>query len=423
MRVRRRRRAEQGSSVVVVLMALVLVSMLGSMCLMHSKTETQISGHHQRHTQALYNAEAGYVEALARVSATGDTVLYAGPGVNWQSEPGWGRYIVRQSGDSALDPDYDLTLTDGRDNDGDGSIDESGEHYPEILTAQSAGAVEYPWVKMQFKTNGSGQIVLLGDHDHDITTPPQQNFTAGDPVMTVTSRGDQGTAHRVVAVEAGRMPVEIPYTAVYSESDDFQFNGTQFLMSGQDWDPVTGAELPGNPSVPGIVTTGDPTNIAGALNAQQQNNVEGSGALPSVTPSGVNLDMHQMAQIFSDMAEIVVPDGNYTSVTWGSLEDYTIVHVTGGLDLSGNNAGGGILVIDGDFDCTGQFTWYGLVLVLGEIRFTGGGSGIHIYGSVLVEGGLSQQVVGGNADIKYSSLALQRISTLFPYVVLSWLEV
>jgi hypothetical protein len=57
-----------------------------------------------------------------------------------------------------------------------------------------------------------------------------------------------------------------------------QFNGTQFLISGQDWDPVTGTVVAGNPEVPGIITTGDSTVTTSNLSGQQQNNVEGTGS-------------------------------------------------------------------------------------------------------------------------------------------------
>jgi hypothetical protein len=418
----RRRRGERGSAVVLCLLALLLVSMLGGMLLVQAKTETQISGHHQRHTQALYNAEAGYAEALARMSANSDTTLYIGQGSGWQSAPGWGCYVVRHNGASASDPDYMATVSDGLDNDGDGSIDESDEHFVEVPTIQGLSGIDYPWVKVQYMLD-AGQVVLFGDHDHDVTTPPVPNTVSGNPILVVTSNGSQGSARRTVAVEAIRVPLEVPYTAAYSESDQFQFNGTQFLISGNDWDPATGAVIAGNPTVPGLVTTGDPGVIAGALNAQQQNNVEGSGGTPSVQPSPVNLDLEAIRDQYADMAEVVFPGGTYTGGAWGTYEDYTIVHCTGPLTLSGANAGGGVLIVDGDLDCSGQFTWYGLVVVLGDIFFTGGGGGIHIYGSVLSTGSMSQQVMAGNTDILYSSIALNRLANLFPYIVASWREI
>jgi hypothetical protein len=36
--------------------------------------------------------------------------------------------------------------------------------------------------------------------------------------------------------------------------------------------------------------------------------------------------------------------------------------------------------------------------------------------------GVTEQVVGGNADILYSSAALARLAALSPYVVSSWRE-
>jgi len=82
------------------------------------------------------------------------------------------------------------------------------------------------------------------------------------------------------------------------------------------------------------------------------------------------------------------------------------------------------LIIDGDFTLTGTFTWYGLVIVLGDFRTQGGGGGIHIYGSTLVAGGggLGGTTVGGNADLRYSSEAIAKLAALSPYSVYNWRE-
>jgi hypothetical protein len=63
-----------------------------------------------------------------------------------------------------------------------------------------------------------------------------------------------------------------------------------------------------------------------------------------------------------------------------------------------------------------------MVIVLGNITFTGGGSGIHIYGTVL-SGGNDLQVIGGQADLLYSSAAIAQLSAeLTRYTVASWQE-
>jgi hypothetical protein len=85
--------------------------------------------------------------------------------------------------------------------------------------------------------------------------------------------------------------------------------------------------------------------------------------------------------------------------------------------------GGGVLIVDQDFSCSGSLTWYGVVVVLGDMSFTGGGSDILIYGATLVQGTASGETVGGNADLLYSSEALNRLTSLSPYLVMNWREI
>lgn len=416
---------ERGSAMVISLLVLLVLTMVGTLFLATSKTETQISGHDMRSTQALYNAEAGYAEALARMSDMSDTTNYIGQAQDqWLTDPGWGRYIVAASGNSSGDPNAAAEESDGLDNDGDGSVDEMSERYPEVLSKQiGTDAIDYDWVKVRYKLNAANQVILFGDHDHDTSTPPQMNLSVGFPVLLVTAHGAQGSAQRTVEVDAVKMPFQTVDTAIYSEDDDFKFNGTQFLVSGKDWNPDSpGDTLAGSSRVPGIVTTGDPNQISSSLNAQQQNNVEGSGTYPSVTSSPIDLDLQGIRDQYVPLADYVLSAGTYSNQTWGGNLDYHVVHCTGDMHTSGQCTGGGVLIVDGDFDCSGQFLWYGLVLVMGDITFTGGGAGIHIYGSVMVQGGVNQQTVGGNADVYYSSTALSRLSALSPYVVSSWHE-
>jgi hypothetical protein len=412
---------QRGSAMVIALMTLVLLTMVGTYFLAQTKTETQIAGHDQRSVQAMYNAEAGFGEVLARMANDADSTNYIGQKSSYT--PGWGTYVVQSAGDSQDDPNYHATETDGLDNDGDGSVDESNEHYPEVATEQVNNPINYPWVNVHYKMNSTGQVILFGDHDDNLVTPPQFNLVDGFPVIVVTSRGGQGSANRTVEIEAVKVPFEILDTAVYAEKDQFKFNGTQFLVSGQDHDPLTGQVVVGSSEVSGILTNGDPANITGSLAPQQQNNVEGTGAEPSVTTAPVTLDLDAMAEAYAAYADEVIPGGTYSGTSYGSYDDYTIVHCTGDMHISGNLTGGGLLIVDGDFTCSGSFTWYGVVLILGDMTFTGGGSNIHIYGSTLVKGTTADQTVGGNADLLYSSAALSKMTALSPYQVLNWREV
>src|SRR6267154_843273 len=103
--------------------------------------------------------------------------------IEWPSRPSpratsdRGRYIVISPGRSALDPDGPALEHDGLDNNENGLIDEPGERYPEVLTKQvvNASALRYPYVRVEYKTQGTN-LVLFGDADDDPTTPPVENF-------------------------------------------------------------------------------------------------------------------------------------------------------------------------------------------------------------------------------------------------------
>ena len=415
---------EKGTAMVVALLALVVLTILGTLFLAQTKTETQIAGLDQRSNQALAHAEAGYGEVLARMTDSKDSVNYiGGDPYSWSTQPGWGRYVVLANGNSSQDPNRSRTASDGLDNNLDGTIDESGETYPETLTRQGADAINYPWVQVHYKLNGTNQVILFGDHDRNMSTPPQANLTWGMPMIVITSQGGQSSSQRTVEVEAVRPPFEVLDGAIYTEVDNFKFNGTQFMVSGKDHDPTTGAVIAGNPEVSGMLTTGNPANITASLSGQQTNNVEGNGAEPSVARAAVDVDLETLHDEYIAQAQVKLkPDTTVAGVSYGDLDHYTCVWAKGNLHVSGNCTGGGILIVDGDFTLSGSFTWYGVVLVMGSVTFTGGGAGIHVYGSVLTKGGMNQEVVGGNADIFYSTQALNRLTALSPYVVYNWRE-
>jgi len=415
---------ENGTAMVIALLALIVLTILGTLFLAQTKTETQIAGLDQRSNQALMHAEAGYAEVLARMSDSKDSVNYMGPqAYGWTTQQGWGRYLVLANGNSSQDPNRSRTGSDGLDNDLDGTVDESGEVYPETLTRQGGNAINYPWVQVHYKLNATNQVILFGDSDRNMNTPPQANLTWGLPIIVITARGGQGSSRRTVEVEAVRPPFEIPDGAIYTEVDNFKFNGTQFLVSGKDHDPVTGAVIVGNPEVPGMLTTGNPGNISGALSGQQTNNIEGMGAEPSVSRATVDVNLQTLHDTYMAQRQVTLKaDTTISGVSFGDLDHYTCVYCPGNLHVSGNTTGGGILIVDGDITFSGSFTWYGVVLVMGSVTFTGGGAGIHVYGSVLTKGGMNQEVVGGNADIFYSTQALNRLTALSPYVVYNWRE-
>src|SRR2546425_2240314 len=125
--------------------------------------------------------------------------------------PGWGIYVVNDPGNSGLDPQYNATLSDGLNNNGNASIDEASEHYPETgskqFTLALANRLDYPWVKVRYKLNGANQVLLFGDHDNDPVTPPRENTVRGFPELIVTASGRKGVGAKSVTVEAVKWPL------------------------------------------------------------------------------------------------------------------------------------------------------------------------------------------------------------------------
>lgn len=426
---------EAGNTLVVALLILFLLTSVGISYIAMTKGEKQIAGNQLAASQAFANAEAGISEALARMSnpndAGGD---YVGQQAG-QYTTGWGVYIINDPGSQSLDPQYNATTTDGRDNDGDAAVDEASEHYGTTGSRNSnwsiADRLDYPWVKIRYKVNGAGQIVLFGDNDNNPTTPPIENTTRGIPKLIISSQGRRGVGSKIVTVEAVKWPLPPIPGSVYTEGP-INFNGNAFYVDGHDHDYTAPYDtVAGAPSLLGIATPNDPNVITNALIGQQTDNVQGSGGDPSVGSANVNLDLPALAAAWSQMADITLagPLNNPSTSGWGSVapppatSDLKIVHIAGDLHISGNASGAGVLVVDGDFDLSGTFNWNGVVLVLGDVAVTGGGTAKQVVGSMMVQGNLnSTSTMNGAIKLLYSSDMISQLNALSPYEVSSWID-
>ncbi len=406
------------------LLVLFGLSILVVTYMLLSTSEQQIAGNDTRATQALYVAEAGMHEAIARLNISAGANCLA----DFTSPPGnnWGYYIVSVSGQSALDPARASQASDNLDNDGDGTIDNNGEHWPEVLSLQSGAGLGYKWVRIEYKRNGAGQILFYGDGDHDPTTADTENTTTGAPEYVVTSMGQVGTAIKVIQSTVQHIPFPPMPATLYTETTDLTFNGTQFELTGYDTDPASGDSIPGSTPIHGLTTTGDPAQITADLKPQQTNNILGASSSPDVAHASYDLDMQAYFNTYAQFADIVYSSTQHNPDTggWGDIDNYHVVEVQGDLHLSGTNTGGGVLLVQGNLDVSGQFTWYGAIVCLGSVNFTGGGQGVHLYGAMMAANGVGfDQTYSGNAVLAYSSSTLNKLNFLGPFRIAAWREI
>jgi len=422
---------EAGNTLIVCLLVLFLLTSLGISYVALTKGDKQIAGNQMISTQAFEHAEAGISEALARMSDPTKTSppIYIGQLPMGTYTAGWGRYMVNDAGNSGLDPQYNATTSDGVNNDADPAVDEASEHYPETGSRQFlmplANKLDYPWVKIRYKLNGGNQIVLFGDHDNDPTTPPRENTIRGIPKIIVTSAGRRGVGEKIVTVEAVKWPLPPVPGSVYTEGA-MDFNGEAFLIDGHDHAPTAPYDtVAGGTPLPGISTPNDPNAIESELTPQQQDNVVGAGADPSVESSNINLDLAAMADAWSQMADITLVGNqqNPSTAGWGSIGNLKIIHIAGDLDVSGNTSGAGVLIIDGHFKMGGTFNWNGVVICLQDVDVVGGGAAKQIVGALMVQGTLGGQThVNGNVKLLYSSAMISQLNALTRYEISSWID-
>jgi hypothetical protein len=86
---------------------------------------------------------------------------------------------------------------------------------------------------------------------------------------------------------------------------------------------------------------------------------------------------------------------------------FPVVHIQGSAKIQSNDFGQGILLVEGDLEMRGGFTFYGPVVVRGTVRTTGTGG--HFFGGLIAANvELETTTVLGDALVQYSSCAVTR---------------
>lgn len=416
---------EKGNAMVIALLVLMVMTSVGVAYVAVTKSEKQIAGNSMRSTQAMYAAEAGIAEGLHRMAFPAESTNYIGPA--GLPTAGWGKYIVLAAGASLLDTDAGSLATDGLDNDGDTFVDEPGERYPEVLTKQtiSADALRYPFVRVEYKTQGN-QLLRYGDADDNPTTPPQENLVKGAPVLRITASGRTGNAAKTLEAEAVRFPLVDVASAVWIGGPT-KFSGNAFLIDGHDHHATAPHDtVPGAPPVPGIMTMGPTTDAD--LDSGQGDNVLGEGGDGSVEHSAFAYDFGTLLNQLSSMADYADTGPlTYGSSTpaHGSLADPKVTVVKGGLAVNGTWQGAGILMVDGNLDLGGGCNFTGIVIVTGDVKLTGGGPAdvARIVGGIIYQGSLvNASKTAGSGRVYYSSEAVNSALTLNRYSLAWWRE-
>jgi Tfp pilus assembly protein PilX len=232
-------------------------------------------------------------------------------------------------------------------------------------------------------------------------------------VITSVATGPNSSKAKVEAVVNLYTIADTPAT-IYSKGD-VTGNGSSLTISGVDNCGAASALAP--------IYTKDPATT----------NLNGTPILlgnpPTPQNGSLDIDIGSYIDSMKKAASITLTaDQNGGSI--GSSTDYKTVYSwpddpantnNQGLKLQ-NITGYGTLLVKGDLELGGGFTWYGPILVTGSITLNGGGgAGINIYGKVLSgTSTLTDVTVNGSNTITYDSCQMKKAMAGASLKVATW---
>jgi len=398
--------SENGLALPLSLMFLMILSIVGSTAAMLTTTDLKIGANYKSSERAMYAAEAGIEEARARMkmAATG-FINDAHP-----SQTQWSAFIGTEV--KASRKGY------------------SSSNAMHSRTTSLQTALDYS-VRISHQTDASGNLLYYGDSDGNGSN--ERNTTSGRNIYLISSTGNFAAAVRTIEAETSRIPPINTPAALYVEA----------FTTIQGNTNVFGTDSCGVSDLPGIVTTEPPGSVS--IHGSSAVISGADGTLPNVSYSAPDLDVQALADSFKGFADhtYTVNSETHTGTTtpgpgdgWGTpwpgmtlqdpsscSESNVVYYDTGGTDirLTGGVTGCGILLVEGDLEIHGGFSWYGIVITTGSVVYTGGGDK-NITGTLIAGGSADGDIIGGNSNIIYCSSAVTDQTEGRALKLLSWKE-
>jgi hypothetical protein len=420
---------ERGVALVVSVLLLAVLAVLGTTAVIQTSTDLKISSNYKVAIQNFYGAEAGIEEARARLKSSSATT-YAGDPAS-SDDPWWSAYILTSgSWQTSDDPFYDANYQN--------YIPTSASHTSTTIAANSLQSDIQYFAKIKHKreynaeqaghattvphyydgdgststhsTSSPGNIIYYGYGDPSRPTTAVQYTAAGatehKPVEIIVGYAMNGDTVKMVTAEVVKNPGPPINSPLYAK-DDVTING-----SGN----IDGHDNCGSaPDKPPIYTMDTVDTHAASTT------LDGDPATP-VENGTDDIDILGYVNNLEPSATVVITS-DQTGTTYGSASNFVTCYCDAdsfhptGLKLS-NVTGYGILLVKGDLTLAANFNWNGLILVTGDIIFSGGGSVVkNILGAVLA-GAVAD--VNGDVHINYDSCMIDDSLDDGSPAVISW---
>jgi hypothetical protein len=388
-------REEKGVVLVLSMLLLLVVTLIGINALNTNTYDIRISANERASVEAFYVAEAGINEFMGRFrNGATNEIADRDP-----SNPNWRILLAKYPGQGASRIGY----ASGDSN----SI-------PSLQNQLDFG------VEIKHKMDAANQVVKSG----------------GVPVYILKSYGSTADGgNKVLEVELVKGPDYDPPAALYSEMP-VHVHGSSTSIDGND--------ACGTTNKPGIVTT-----TATTPPIAESGNPSVNGSPPRVTqasiPPPANLPLKEMVNYlkgdanfkynysgdqtlagYSDSWGTPISDDTAAPITYTGPMNIVYFNMNGDktIRLAGGSHGAGILLIEGNLEIDGGFTWYGIILTTGAVSYTGSGQKNVTGGVMAGENAATGIEIDENAGILYCSAASKKLKDVIPPLKITrWREI
>jgi len=426
-----RLRSESGMAMVALLMILSALTILSVGFMLFSTTELRIADNQKDHVGALYTAEAGVAEVVARmemdagtlVDVNGFTIDASIGDDPFNPDPNWRTEVYLAAPDQLPAPSgTEIIVPTVQSSAGWLSYGDTDRGLQPIV-------VEHKWVDTNLNgLRDAGELVL-----YDAGLFPPENFASGMPIHTIRVPAHRNGSQRTVKAEVTRFPILAKVTAAITCNQGVDLTGNMAACGHNHdmWTP-TGTTIPGcrawelcvNRTLDttegcqvAVMTTGDDTDTGGS------SNVEGFPAWSDTSSANPFHNVQEYLGITNAQWTQVKSNPDYTSANDAvNMDGIVIVNgdATGGERFNGN-VGRGMIYVDGDMEISGNFVWRGLVFVEGDCEIVGTA---WILGAIVVRGvSTAGAFAAGNSRVLYSRDAIRMfVGTHFSFTTLAWSE-
>ena len=251
---------------------------------------------------------------------------------------------------------------------------------------------------------GSFSNIALMDGAYDLS------ITGPDSLMTISSIGHFGNTNHSCVVTARRRKMKMPdvNSALYISTNNLNLNlngnvdinGNDIKMNGS---PGTEPPLPGI----GVDLPSDSAFVINNIKPKLENTIEGLGGPPSVRTVSDTTNWLALTEDLIFSADTVLPTGTYSNgSSFGTADEPIITFCNGDVDFT-DATGYGIMIVNGSINMSGNFRYYGIVIIYGKSSIrcqTIGNNGI--YGGCVLVGESVSIESQGNSKFYYCSEAI-----------------